>query len=55
MGDKDRGAGYLGWRRETSGHGEVVVPKTIFDAFMNVFGADPVLEISQNYISRRQI
>lgn len=31
------------------------MPNTVLDAFMNVFGAGSVLEISQNYFRRQQI
>lgn len=38
--------------REASGQWGVVVAKQALAAFMNVFGAGPVLEISPNYFRR---
>ena len=41
--------------RETSGQKGAGVPKAVLDAFINVFGARLVLEISPNYFRRQQI
>lgn len=49
------GGGERGFRPGQGGVGEGGMPKTVLDAFMNVFGAGPVLEISQNYFRRQQI
>lgn len=54
----DKGTGCLGWGLESSravGLEGVGVLDSVLAAFMNAFGAGPVLEISQNYFGRQQI
>lgn len=54
----DKGTGCLGWGLESSratGSEGVGVLDSVLAAFMNTFGAGPVLEISQNYFGRQQI